>query len=68
MEPFNRNHPENWYWGVFYNNPSDSSVWVPKRYGIGYTLNYAHRVSWIISFIFLAVTVLIVVLAIAFDQ
>lgn len=68
MEPLNRSNPENWHWGVFYNNPSDSSVWVPKRCGIGYTLNYAHRLSWTISFVFLIVTVLIVVFAIAFDS
>jgi uncharacterized membrane protein len=68
MEPLNRNNPEFWYWGVFYNNPADDSIWVPKRIGIGYTLNYAHRASWIISFVFLAVTVLIMVLAIVFDQ
>lgn len=64
----NKDNPENWYWGIFYNNSADQSIWVPKRYGIGYTLNYAHRASWIISCVFLASTILIVVLAIVLDQ
>lgn len=68
MEPLNRSNPEKWYWGVFYNNTDDSAVWVPKRYGLGYTLNYAHRSSWVISFIFLAVTISIITFAIKFDQ
>lgn len=68
MEPLNRNNLEFWHWGVFYNNPADAHIWVPKRFGIGYTLNYAHRASWTISFVFIAVTILIMVLAIVFDQ
>ena len=43
-----------WKWGVFYYNPADSSVMVEKRFGIGYTLNYARWESWAITGILLA--------------
>ena len=36
---------QHWKNGI-YNNPDDPRVWVPKRYGVGYTLNIgAPRVS-----------------------
>jgi uncharacterized membrane protein len=35
-------------WGVFYVNPEDPRLLVEKRYGIGLTLNFAHRRSWLV--------------------
>lgn len=37
-----------WWGGVIYHNKDDSSIFVPKRYGVGYTFNYAHPVAWVI--------------------
>lgn len=37
---------ECWRWGVFYYNPEDPDLMVPKRTGLGYTLNFGHRGSW----------------------
>src|SRR5216684_4997141 len=31
-----------WYGGFFYNNPDDPAVFVPKRYGLGWTVNFGH--------------------------
>ena len=31
-----------WYGGVFYNNPNDPTVFVPKRFGLGWTMNFGH--------------------------
>ncbi len=31
-----------WYGGVFYGNPDDPDLFVPKRYGLGWTLNFGH--------------------------
>ena len=42
-----RQDPSNYTWGVFYAAPADPRVWVPKRLGLGYTLNFAHRASWL---------------------
>ena len=32
------------YWnaGFFYNNPDDPAMFVPKRYGLGWTMNFGH--------------------------
>lgn len=43
-----------WKWGVFYFNPDDSSVWVEKRMGIGYTLNFARPGAWVAMGVILA--------------
>ncbi len=32
-----------WLWGTLYNNPNDPSLFVEKRYGIGWTLNIGHK-------------------------
>jgi uncharacterized membrane protein len=34
-----------WKWGVFYYNPDDPSLWVEKRFGIGFTFNMARPVA-----------------------
>ena len=37
-------------WGVFYVNAADRRLFVPKRFGFGYTLNFGRRASWVILF------------------
>lgn len=41
---------EDRYWkgGMFYFNKEDPSIMVEKRFGVGWTLNFAHPVSWIV--------------------
>jgi uncharacterized membrane protein len=36
-----------WKWGAIYYNPNDPALIVEKRFGIGWTLNFAHRGAWI---------------------
>lgn len=38
------------YWkaGLFYYNPSDPAIFVAKRVGVGYTINFANKVSWLV--------------------
>jgi uncharacterized membrane protein len=38
------------YWraGIFYYNPADPAIFVPKRVGIGYTMNFANKISWLV--------------------
>lgn len=31
-----------WYAGFFYNNPDDPALFVPKRFGLGWTVNFGH--------------------------
>ena len=51
-----------WKWGLFYVNPDDAALMVPKRFGIGYTLNFAHPAASI----FCGLVALLVVVAMAF--
>jgi uncharacterized membrane protein len=44
-----------WKLGLFYFNPGDSALFVEKRIGIGYTLNFARPAAWIL----LAVTLIV---------
>ena len=43
-----------WKWGIFYFNRADSSVFVAKRFGIGYTVNFGNRWSWAVLAVLLA--------------
>jgi len=57
MDDFNRQNDEFWKWGIMYNNPNDPALWVDKRTGLGWTLNFAHKQSWLIIFMILAIPV-----------
>ena len=37
-----------WKLGIIYYNPADPSMFIPKRFGIGYTFNFANRWTWIV--------------------
>ncbi|MFL5587716.1 MAG: DUF5808 domain-containing protein [Ktedonobacteraceae bacterium] len=41
-DAFYRDDDRYWYGGVFYNNPDDPAVLVPKRFGLGWTVNFGH--------------------------
>lgn len=52
-----QNSTEGRFWraGLFYFNPEDSALMVPKRSGFGYTLNFGRPVCWLIFALLLAV-------------
>jgi uncharacterized membrane protein len=57
-EPPPRSGPASpWRAKVFYVNPDDPALWVPKRFGIGWTLNFAHPAAWVVMGAILAVAV-----------
>jgi uncharacterized membrane protein len=37
-----------WKWGLIYYNPDDPALIVEKRFGLGYTFNFANRWSWLL--------------------
>jgi uncharacterized membrane protein len=45
-----------WKLGQFYFNPADPAVFVEKRFGLGYTCNFARPASWLLIGGFLALT------------
>ncbi len=53
------------YWkaGVFYWNPNDPAIFVAKRVGIGYTMNFANKWAWVALFGILLIAVLPALLA-----
>ncbi|WP_286230874.1 DUF1648 domain-containing protein [Neobacillus mesonae] len=46
-----------WKLGVFYFNPKDPAIFLEKRFGIGWTNNWAHPLSWV----FIIVVILLAV-------
>jgi len=49
--------------GIFYSDRDNPALFVPKRVGIGWTLNLAHPAGWPLLVVLLAVPVLTVVLS-----
>jgi uncharacterized membrane protein len=58
----NSDDGRSWKLGVFYYNSEDPRVLVPKRLGIGRTLNMARPISWV----FLMVPVVVAIVAVHF--
>lgn len=56
---------EHWKLGIFYVNRDDPSVFLPERFGIGWTINFARPAAWILIGCFIAMDAA-VVLAIVF--
>jgi uncharacterized membrane protein len=49
-----RTPDERWKFGMFYFNPGDSALFVEKRLGVGYTLNFGNVWSWVLLGVFIA--------------
>jgi len=60
----NRNDDRDWKGGVVNYDKDSSAVVVPKRFGIGWTLNFANPKSWIILAIIIGVPLVIIVIRI----
>jgi uncharacterized membrane protein len=41
--------PQDWRGGLFYANPEDPRLVVPKRWGVGWTFNYARPAAWVVT-------------------
>jgi hypothetical protein len=57
--------PDDGWKGIFYSNPDDPALFVPKRFGIGYTLNFGNPWSWVVVALILAMVALPLGLSIA---
>lgn len=47
-EQGDRSPDEAWKLGLVYYNPDDPALWLEKRFGVGYTLNFARPMAWVI--------------------
>lgn len=52
-----RRAPQTGWKGFIYYNPDDPALFVAKRWGIGWTLNFANRWAWVYVVIIAALTV-----------
>ena len=46
-DPYDSTPDARWYGGLIYYNPTDAAILVPKRFGWGWTFNFARPASWI---------------------
>lgn len=53
---------QNYRWGIFYVNPEDPRLWVEKRLGVGWTLNYARPAAYWMTLLLLLPIPLVLVL------
>ena len=51
-----------WAGGLFYNNPDDPAVFVPKRYGMGWTVNFGNPKGKLVMFGTLLIPVVLLIL------
>lgn len=58
---------EHYIFGLFYYNPDDLNVWVPKLSEMGMTLNMARPMSWFISFILLGLPIAVLIVITIFS-
>lgn len=58
------------YWkaGLIYNNPNDPDLWVKKRTGLGWTINFGHPHSFYILGAFVLITAAVVVFSFIADK
>lgn len=52
---------EHWKLGIFYWNPDDASLFLPERFGVGWTVNFARPAVWAIMIGGFAITVAFVI-------
>jgi uncharacterized membrane protein len=55
LAPKGERPPDEAYKGVFYSNSDDRALLVPKRFGIGYTLNFGNPWAWVVLALILLV-------------
>jgi uncharacterized membrane protein len=46
-DEIDRDNDEYWKLGQFYFNPDDPAVFIEKRFGIGWTINFGSKKGWI---------------------
>ena len=46
--PDNHTPDEAWKFGMFYFNPADAALFVEKRFGLGWTINFGQARAWVL--------------------
>lgn len=58
---FRDTNPKHWQVFAFYYNPDNPRLFVAKRIGLGWTLNFARPMAWVLSFGSIAITIGVIV-------
>jgi uncharacterized membrane protein len=58
----NRDDDANWVGGLVYMNREDPAILVPRRFGVGWTLNLGHPLSWVVLLALVGIVVVLVVI------
>lgn len=53
-----------WKLGMIYFNPDDPALWLEKRFGVGYTLNFGRPMAWVIVLGLLGVIAMLILLTV----
>ncbi len=56
-EMINRDDDRYWKLGQFYFNKQDPAIFIEKRFGIGWTNNWAHPLSWVFLIVILGLAI-----------
>jgi uncharacterized membrane protein len=59
MNDDNTNNSAFWKLGIFYYNPEDKRTFLPKRFGIGWTLNFARPAAYLFILVPIAVVLIL---------
>jgi uncharacterized membrane protein len=51
------NESAHWHGVIFYHNPGDPRYFLPKRTGLGWTINFAHRGAIVMLLLIIAAVV-----------
>jgi uncharacterized membrane protein len=62
-----QNDESNWKLGIFYFNPADPRIMLPKRIKLmGWTLNFAHKQAWFVLLLILFIPLLSTIILMLF--
>ena len=56
LEKMKNNNADNWR-GIFYVNPEDSRIFVPRKTRLGWTLNYGNRYTYVAIAFFILIII-----------
>jgi uncharacterized membrane protein len=57
MNNFVEDESKSWKWGILYFNKKDSRIFIPKKIGLGWSINFARpaAVLWLAGLMLLAI-------------
>lgn len=58
----NRDEDKYWKLGVFYFNPGDPALFLEKRFGVGWTINFGRPLAWFIFILIIASAIILPIL------